>query len=256
MKKEGLIINTERRLSKVQPVLEKKENELTDYDIMLGIGEALGMGSLIDKWRTPKDAFETLKKCTKGMPCDITGVDYEDLNGSKGIQWPYKEGEEDLEEERRLFENNKFYTPSKKAKFIYEEILNPPFDKSEEYPYILNTGRGTVGQWHTQTRTREIPDVEAIIVKEGYMNLNTDWAKELGIKENDKVKISAPNGVTNTFLVKLNRSVKKGELYAPMHYIEANSVLSSVFDTYSKEPNYKYGPVKLEKIKGDNYEEN
>lgn len=256
LKKEGLIINTERRLSKVQPVLEKKENELTDYDIMLGIGEALGMGSLIDKWRTPKDAFETLKKCTKGMPCDITGVDYEDLNGSKGIQWPYKEGEEDLEEERRLFENNKFYTPSKKAKFIYEEILNPPFDKSEEYPYILNTGRGTVGQWHTQTRTREIPDVEAIIVKEGYMNLNTDWAKELGIKENDKVKISAPNGVTNTFLVKLNRSVKKGELYAPMHYIEANSVLSSVFDTYSKEPNYKYGPVKLEKIKGDNYEEN
>ena len=70
------------------------------------------------------------------------------------------------------------------------------------------------------------------------------------------MKISAPNGVTNTFLVKLSRSVKKGELYAPMHYIEANSVLSSVFDTYSKEPNYKYGPVKLEKIKGDNYEEN
>ena len=41
-----------------------------------------------------------------------------------------------------------------------------------------------------------------------------------------------------------------------MHYIEANSVLTSVVDTYSKEPNYKYVPVKLEKIKGDNYEEN
>ncbi len=256
LKKEGLIINTERRLSKVLPVLEKKKDELTDYDIMLGIGEALGMGSLLDKWRTPKDAFEILKKSTKGMPCDITGVDYEALNGSQGIQWPYKEGEENVELERRLFEDGKFYTPSKKAKFIYEDILNPPFDRSEEYPYILNTGRATVGQWHTQTRTREIPDVEAIIVKEGYIDFNTDLAEELGIKENDKVKISSPNGVTNTFLVKLSRTVKSVDIYAPMHYIEANSVLTSVFDTYSKEPNYKYVPVKIEKIKGDNYEEN
>lgn len=256
LKKEGLIINTERRLSKVLPVLEKKENELTDYDIMLGIGDALGMGSLLDKWRTPKDAFEILKKCSKGMPCDITGVDYDALDGSKGIQWPYKEGEENVQLERRLFEDGKFFTPNKKAKFIYEDILNPPFDRSEEYPYILNTGRATVGQWHTQTRTREIPDVEAIIIKEGYINFNTDLAEELGIKENDKVKVSSPNGVTNTFLVKLSRSVKRGDVYAPMHYIEANSVLTSVFDTYSKEPNYKYVPVKIEKIKGDNYEEN
>ena len=50
--------------------------------------------------------------------------------------------------------------------------------------------------------------------------------------------------------------MKRGDVYAPMHYIETNSVLTSVFDTYSKEPNYKYVPVKIEKIKGDNYEEN
>lgn len=137
---------------------------------------------------------------------------------------------------------------NKKAKFIYEDIINPPFEQSEEYPYILNTGRGTVGQWHTQTRTREIPDVEAIIMKKGYININTDLAEELGIKENDMVKVSSPNGISNQFLVKLSRTVKKDQLYAPMHYIEANSVLPSIFDTYSKEPNYKYGPVKIEKI--------
>ncbi|MFU7518240.1 molybdopterin dinucleotide binding domain-containing protein, partial [Clostridium sp. HCS.1] len=65
----------------------------------------------------------------------------------------------------------------------------------------------------------EIPDVEAIIVKEGYINFNTDLAEELGIKENDNVKVSSPNGITNTFLVKLSRSVKRGDVYAPMHYI-------------------------------------
>lgn len=256
LKKDGVIINTERRLSKIQPVLEKKENELSDYDIMLGIGKALGMGSLLDKWKSPKEAFEVLKKCTKGMPCDITGVNYDELNGSEGVQWPYRENENIGNNQRRLFEDGKFYTPNRKAKFIYEEIMNPPYDKSKEYPYILNTGRATVGQWHTQTRTREIPDVEAIIVKEGYINLNTDLAEELDIKENDVVKVSSPNGVSNRFLVKLSRTVKKDQLYAPMHYIQANSILPSVFDTYSKEPNYKYVPVKIEKIKGDSYEEN
>lgn len=248
LKKEGVLINTERRLSKIQPVLEKKKDELSDYDILLGIGKALGMGSLLDKWKTPKDAFEVLKECTRNMPCDITGVSYDMLKDSKGIQWPFKEGDDIEKEERRLFEDKKFYTPNKKAKFIYEDIMSPPFEQNEEYPYILNTGRGTVGQWHTQTRTREIPDVEAIIMKEGYINLNTDLAEELDIKENDMLKVSSPNGVSNKFLVKLSRTVKKDQLYAPMHYIEANSVLPSIFDTYSKEPNYKYGPVKIEKI--------
>ena len=248
LKKEGVLINTERRLSKIQPVLEKKKDELSDYDILLGIGNALGMGSLLDKWKTPKDAFEVLKECTRNMPCDITGVSYDMLKDSKGIQWPFKEGDDIEKEERRLFEDKKFYTPNKKAKFIYEDIMSPPFEQSEEYPYILNTGRGTVGQWHTQTRTREIPDVEAIIMKKGYININTDLAEELGIKENDMVKVSSPNGISNQFLVKLSRTVKKDQLYAPMHYIEANSVLPSIFDTYSKEPNYKYGPVKIEKI--------
>ena len=248
LKKEGVLINTERRLSKLNPVLEKKENELTDYDIMLGIGKALGMGKLLDKWKTPRDAFETLKACTKGMPCDITGVDYDMLKDSRGIQWPFRAGEKLEEDERRLFEDNKYYTPSGKAKFIYEDVAPVPYEQSEEYPYLFNTGRGTVGQWHTQTRTREIPDVFSIVPHEGYVNINTDLADELGIKDNETIKITSPNGVSNNFLVKLSRTVKKDQIYAPMHYIEANSLLPSIFDTYSKEPNFKYVPVKIEKI--------
>ena len=78
--------------------------------------------------------------------------------------------------------------------------------------------------------------------------MNPELAEELGISDNDKIKISSPNGVTNTFEVKLSRTVKKNQLFAPMHYIEANSLLPSIFDTYSKEPNFKYVPVKIEKI--------
>ena len=79
LKKEGVLINSERRLSRVVPVLRKEENEYTDYDIFLGVGKALGMGKYLDKWRTPEDAFNTIRECTKGMPCDFTGIEYDML---------------------------------------------------------------------------------------------------------------------------------------------------------------------------------
>ena len=224
------------------------ENELSDYDIALGIGKALGMGKLLDKWRTPEIAFNTIKQCTKGTPCDITGVTYENLKNSRGIQWPFREGEKLEEDERRLFEDKHFYTANGKAKFIYEDIEESEYKPNEKYPYLLNTGRAIVGQWHTLTRTREIPDVYAISVKDPYINMNPDLADELDIAENDKVKVISSNGVINTFIVKLTRTVKKYHLFAPMHYIETNSVLPSVFDKYSKEPSFKYVAVNIEKV--------
>ncbi|MBX7294605.1 nitrate reductase [Clostridium chauvoei] len=248
IKKQGVLINTERRLSLVSPVLEKEEGELTDYEIFLGIGRALGMGSLLDNWKTPKDAFELLKKCSKGMPCDITGVTYESLENSKGIQWPFREGESLKEDERRLFEDNKYYTPSKKAKFVFEDIAESPIKVSKEFPYIFNSGRGTVGQWHTQTRTREMDVVSNISSKEAYVYINKELAKDLNILPNEIIRIKSSNGVAKEFIAKITENVKKDHLYAPIHYIETNALTPSIFDPYSKEPSYKTVTVNIEKL--------
>ncbi|MHC9332832.1 nitrate reductase, partial [Clostridium perfringens] len=75
----GFLITSERRLSALVPVLEKLVYELSDYEILLGIGEALGIGSLLDKWRNQEDAIKLLRECSKGMHCDITVVSYERL---------------------------------------------------------------------------------------------------------------------------------------------------------------------------------
>ena len=230
IKKEGFLINTERRLSAMVPVLEKEEDELSDYEIFLGIGEALGMGSLLDKWRTPKDAFNLLRECSKGMPCDITGVTYERLRDSKGIQWPCREGEELESDERRLFEDGKYYTPSGKAKLIFEDVTENPNATNEEFPFNLNTGRGTVGQWHTHTRTREIQAVTNIVSQKAYVDINRKDAERLNIKENDEVLIHSSNGHTSKFIARLTDNLKEKTLYAPIHYIETNLLTPSVFD--------------------------
>ena len=249
IKKEGFLINTERRLSALVPVLEKEEDELSDYEILLGIGEALGMGSLLDKWRTPKDAFNLLRECSKGMPCDITGVTYERLRGSKGIQWPCRKGEELESDERRLFEDGKYYTPSGKAKFIFEDVTENPNATNEEFPFNLNTGRGTVGQWHTHTRTREIQAVTNIVPQKAYVDINRKDAERLDIKENDEVLIHSSNGHTSKFIARLTDNLKEKTLYAPIHYIETNLLTPSVFDPYSKEPSYKTVQVNIEKVR-------
>lgn len=249
IKKEGFLINTERRLSALVPVLEKEEDELSDYEILLGIGEALGMGSLLDKWRTPEDAFKLLRECSKGMPCDITGVSYERLRDSKGIQWPCREGEELESDERRLFEDGKYYTPSGKAKFIFEDVTENPNATNEEFSFNLNTGRGTVGQWHTHTRTREIQAVTNIVSQKAYVDINRKDAEKLDIKENDEVLIHSSNGNTSKFIARLTDNLKEKDLYAPIHYIETNLLTPSVFDPYSKEPSYKTVQVNIEKVR-------
>ncbi len=203
IKKEGSYINTERRISAMRPALEKEENEKTDYEVMLGIGKALGMGDLLDKWQTPRDAFNLMKECSRNMPCDMTGVDYDGLVDSNGIQWPFREGEELKEDQRRLFEDNLFYTPSKKAKFIFEDVKENPLPTSEEFPLIFNTGRGTVGQWHTQTRTREVRFIEDVSIDTAYIFMNTKLAEEKNIKENDMIRVNSINGESADFMVKI-----------------------------------------------------
>ena len=70
-------------------------------------------------------------------------------------------------------------------------------------------------------------------------------AKELNISEHERVKIVSQNGVTSEFNVVYSDTVKKEHLYAPMHYIETNSLTPSLYDPYSKEPSYKTVAVNI-----------
>ncbi|WP_313757954.1 molybdopterin-dependent oxidoreductase [Tissierella sp.] len=248
IKKEGTYINLERRVSAMRPCLEKGENEKNDYEIIYGVGNALGMGSLLDKWKTPRDCFDLMKECSRGMPCDITGITWEGLEGSNGVQWPFREGEELKEDERRLYEDGKFYTPSKKAKFIFEDAKENPLPTTEEFPYVLNTGRGTVGQWHTQTRTKEVQFIEDVSIKKSYIYMNSKLALENGIKENDFIRVYSINGEDADFFVKITDNLRYEQLYAPIHYIECNKLTPSLYDPYSKEPSYKATPIYFEKL--------
>lgn len=252
IKKEGTYINLERRLSAMRPCLAKKENEITDYEAIFGVGKALGMGGLLKGWETPKDCFELMKKCSKGMPGDITGVTWEMLENSNGVQWPFREGEALEDDERRLYEDGNFFTPSRKAQFKFEAPMENPLPLTEEYPYLFNTGRGSVGQWHTQSRTSEVQFIGDVSAREAYLFMNPGTAAAYGLEENDRILVHSVNGEKAGFQVRISDQVREKELYAPIHYIECNKLTPSVYDPYSKEPSYKATPVWFEKMEGGN----
>ena len=115
------------------------------------------MGDALKGWETPKDCFNLMRECSRNMPCDFTGVTWEALEESHGDPMAVSEGKEEnnKEEQRRLYGDGQFFTPSGKAQFVFEEVRENPYPPTEEFPYVFNTGRGSVGQWHTQSRTKK-----------------------------------------------------------------------------------------------------
>ena len=250
IKKAGTYINLERRMSAMRPVLERSENEISDYECILGVAKALGMGSAIERWETPQQCFDMLRAVSKGRPCDFSGVKWDDLTDSHGRQWPYPEGRETefADEQRRLYSDGVFYTPNGKANFIFEEPLDNPYPQTKEYPLVFNTGRGSVGQWHTQSRTKEVKFVEDVSLKKAYLFMNAQLADEMSIREMEKVRVCSVNGEQADFYVKLTENVPYDQLFAPIHYIECNKLTPSSNDKYSREPNYKGAVCRIEKI--------
>ena len=130
---------------------------------------------------------------------------------------------------------------------MFELPKENPLPLTEEYPVMLNTGRGSVGQWHTQSRTKEVQFVEDVSAKEAYLFMNPVMAAAHGIVENDRICVHSVNGQSAGFQVRITENVTEKELYAPIHYIECNRLTPSVYDPYSKEPSYKATPVWFEK---------
>ncbi len=129
--------------------------------------------------------------------------------------------------------------------------MENPLPCTEKYPYLLNTGRGTVGQWHTQSRTKEVRFIEDASVDEAYIYINESFANDNNIKENDYVNVKSINGQSAKFFAKITDKVKYDEFFAPIHYIECNRLTPSIYDSFSKEPSYKSTPVMLKRAGGN-----
>lgn len=263
--KEGTMINSERRIGVLKKVCKAPGEALSDFSIFRLIAEYWGVENMFKKWSSPEAVFQILKQLSEGQPCDITGVeDYRMLDEMGGIQWPFGPGRRSRGEsrgaedkgfhpsslepppssERRLFEDGRFYHIDGRAKFLFEDPRPLPEPPSDQFPFVLLTGRGTASQWHTQTRTSKSAVLKKLYPANLYVEINPGDARKRGIKPQDNVVVMSQRGqVTASAFV--TPSVQPGQLFLPMHYEEVNQLTDAVFDPYSKQPSYKACAVQI-----------
>jgi formate dehydrogenase major subunit len=86
-------------------------------------------------------------------------------------------------------------------------------------------------------------------VPESYIQINTLDAKELGIKQHEKIKVKSRRGETIT-IARVTDDVAPKVLYMPMHFDQgANNLTNTALDPLSKMPELKHCAVAVEKIK-------
>ncbi|MDA7860806.1 nitrate reductase [Akkermansiaceae bacterium] len=246
--KNGTFINSERRIGTLKQVKKAPGKALSDFRIFQLLAQTWGVGDLFEKWTDPESVFGLLQKLSTDQACDITGINgYQDLDKSGGIQWP--KTSESCQQERRLFEDGKFYTPSGKAKFLFEPPTPLPEPTSKEYPFTLLTGRGTSAQWHTQSRTQNSSVLRKLYPSALLLDINPDDAAVRGIQNHVALTISSRRASITAF-AHVTNSIKPGEVYLPMHEPQVNRLTFPSFDPYSRQPSYKACAVQIRKLVG------
>ncbi len=246
--KDGTFINSERRIGTIKKVREAPGQALADFAIFKLVAEAWGCGDMFRRWSSPTATFDLLKSLTKDRPCDITGIrDYDHLDQAGGIQWPYPEHNPDDRPQRRLLEDGRFFHADEKAMFLFEAPRPLPEPTSEPYPYLLLTGRGTVAQWHTETRTRQSPVLRKLSAPGAICEINPVDARRLQIRTQDAIRIASQRGsiVASAFVTP---TISAGQVFLPMHEGTINQLTDAVFDPYSRQPAYKSCAVQIAKL--------
>ena len=243
--KEGTFINSERRIGVLKKVRRAPGEALSDFNIFKLAAHYWGCGEMFSAWESPEKTFSLLQQCSADQPCDIRGIDgYRDLDQAGGVQWPCPPDAGEVAQERRLFEDGRFYHPDGRARFLFEEPRPLPERSTPRYPLTLLTGRGTASQWHTQTRTRQSAVLRKLYPEKAFVEINPKDAEGLGIEPNSQVVVESQRGSLRARAF-LTHNVRRGQVFLPMHYEAVNELTHGAFDPYSSQPAYKACAVRV-----------
>jgi assimilatory nitrate reductase catalytic subunit len=266
--KDGVLINSERRLGVIRKVARAPGQALSDFAIFKLVAEAWGCGDVFRAWSSPAATFQILKKLSAGQPCDFSGIrDYDHIEQSGGIQWPWSDADqvgrgvpaepppqmsrpEDSPRlpprERRLFADGRFSHPDGRARFLFDAPRPMPEPPDAAYPFILLTGRGSSAQWHTGSRTDKSAVLRKLAPTVLTAEIHPDDAIRLGIAAGSRVAVRSRRGEAEAIAV-VTATVQPGQVFLPMHFETVNRLTFPAFDPHSRQPSYKACAVAVEK---------
>lgn len=255
--RDGMVTNSERRISRQRSFRESPGEAMPDWKIISSIARKMGFDSAFS-YSSPREIF-----------CEFAALSGKQNNGSRDfdisafadiddkaydqfipLQWPVTF--QNPAGTSRLFEDGRFFTESGKAQMIAinpRPVANPP---SDDYPLTLNTGR-IRDQWHTMTRTGKSARLSTHI-PEAFVQINPLDADNLDINEHDLVMIKSHWGEI-TVRANVTDAVPPGMVFSPMHWNDqyasnaaVGKLVNPVCDPVSGQPEFKHTPVSVQKV--------
>jgi ferredoxin-nitrate reductase len=284
--KLGTYTNYDRTVHISEKAVEPPGEARTDLEILIDYARRLDLrdrdGEPLPRWDDPEGAFEAFKELTRGKLCDYSGLSYEKLRGSGGIQWPCTEERPDGTP--RLYADHVFTTfldecedyghdlltgaarerkdyadlnPAGRAFLHAAEYVPPAESPRDEFPLRLVTGR-TVYHWHTRTKTGRVEELNAA-APDVWVELAPEDAAELDVGEGDVVRVESPRGAVEG-RARLT-GVRPGVVFVPFHFGSwgratddggheraANELTLVAWDPVSKQPLLKSAAVRVTRV--------
>ena len=236
--KNGTFTNGERRVQRVNKVVEPIGNTKPDGQIIIDIMSRLGYNQPTG---LTYDAAKVITEIADVIPF-MKGLTWDRL-GENGLQWPIKEDGTDT---KMLHIDGAF----KKGigtfhHFDFEE--SPEIvSHGKQYPFILTTGR-ELEHYNSGTMTRRT-DNQKILAKD-VLEVHPKDAIRKGIEDNETVRIFSDRGSVH-IPIKYSKNVKRGVLRTTFHQPEVfiNIITGSVGDKDTLTPEYKVVAVDFERI--------
>jgi formate dehydrogenase major subunit len=237
MEKEGTYTNTDRRVQLGRKVLDSPGQARPDWQIIQDISNRIGFEM---SYASPRAIFEELVSVTH----NYAGLTYDNL-GKTGKLYPNPDPEHS--DGTVVLFTEHFGTDDGKAHLVPAEWLPAKELPSDEYPFVLNTGR-LLEHWHTGSMTRRSYALDAI-QPEAHCYLNPRDAALMGIVEGDYVRITSRRGSID-LRARVSHRDTPGTCFVPFHFREAAANLLTIdeIDPVGKIPEFKFCAVRIERI--------
>ena len=254
--REGMYGNSERRTQHFDQLVNPPGEAMSDGLQIIEVAKKMGYGKLFP-WTKENYTEKIWQEYSLFHANDKHNMaPYEVLKKNPGMRWPYVKGKETRWRYNAKYDpaaqgpGFDFYgKPDKRAWFIIRPFEAAPEMPDSQYPFLLSTGR-VLEHWHTGSMTRRIPVLHQAVPK-SYVEIHPMDAKELGIVNGSKVKITSKRGsIILNALIDERARPRRGDLFVPF-FDESFLINELTLDAYcpiSKQPDYKKCAVKIAKV--------
>ncbi|MGH7772940.1 MAG: molybdopterin oxidoreductase family protein [Candidatus Binatia bacterium] len=247
--KEGVMTNSERRVTYMPKITDPPGEAMPDWKILTRFAREMGFQQAFP-YESAEEIFTEFARLTKGTLCDYSGASYERLKEEGPLQWPCPAPQHPGTV--RLYSDARFPTPDGRANFIPVEHQGPFESPNKDYPLLLTTGR-VKNQWHTMTRTGK---VESLLksCREPFLEMNPADAKRWAIRDADFAEVISRRGKAMV-QVRVTEEIRPGTCFMPFHwgrqfgfYKAANNLTISARDPVSRQPELKACAVRVKRV--------